>query len=1499
MGIIRKAWWSNKMSFARAATLSEKDAQALHETAEAFDSPIYTLQPYHGENGVEEAVDLLGGLYHYQTKLGLINNSESHVFEMWFDGERTKFCYIPENITTGESFREQMSEDYPNSNVRQSTEKYPTNNGEEKPDMFEPGRAIAGARFDLMKNPIFPIKNLDNGGFGTRSRGPTRDPYKDLIGPFTREEDCRCIYQLVFYPKQRGRFRQIRATHTAKNLRGQHAFLLDTRDATKDEKEAANTIEEQKSRDIFAVEMRVLVSAPTKQMANDRLSDLTNQIGNRYRTNQNQRLYAEPASSYVPGMNGRTAKQFGSTVLGREAEKRTNIECTPEELAGLAHLPSDDVQNQHVDWTSTKAGDPVPMGTPRFDWSGHDLDRMELTPHQEQEALMLKSGPGDPYWLGQGARKNTEAGVLPDVLKRHMFVGGATGFGKTTLLKNFFTQAIRRGTGALFYDPKADDARDFVSMVPEDRRDDLIYIEVGGDREQTVGFNFLEIPGDPDPESARMAEAVESMADDIEALVAQAGGSDEYWGPRMSRVVRNMARGMAKSGRNLTLLDMYYALIDEQGRQEYAQHLSDERIEWIVDYAARQLADMDDSDIEPLIGRLQQWVESDLMRSIVSHPESTFSVEQAVAEGKIIIVRDMTSTGGTAGQLIATALIRRIWSAVQNLDDPPMFYAILDEFDKVVSGQSSLAEILSLARSANLSIVPACQDLSNQLAGEEEIKNAILGQCQTFVNFNPQRQGEAKEMVTRHSEEVSAADLTNLPNFQFYFRTENERKELTYSYKVNSFPPIEEIVEEEAATEEEVDAMIENSLERYATQRMTSEQIRESSEFRAGGSPEEMAEAADAGKDEDTQRRDEMFAAVDRAQIRSEKVGEFVHHERVREAWETIASEDLGYLSQTANLIEESDDAYLEKQRRNGEVHARLTPAGREVAGLVQDTGSSGSGGGLDHRWVLSQSKLAYERMGYTVTLPTQGEGDGELPDGVGLMPVDPTSADNLSEMHDLESKLKTDFNEVYEYSGGRDISIEAETSTITKPMQTMTNLRKAMDVGMKCVFTTKDGSYNEAEIEDPENVPDHSSVFEYWARRGERIMYDDDLEDLIFARERNDDGELWYYNQSNDFMIDERREFVALRPARKGSETVWRDDGDEIVLADDSGEIYARFGGAKDLADPPVEAFPAYYEYDTDGEGQYHVQAGGEQQVFRTKDEMKAEWTPVVEPFIPDIEFTDENGEPNTPTAEDFEFVIFPDGNNEQYDEPMVYKHGEVVGPLLPEDMRMPSSVVSRDPDEVEASEADEASEASEPSEGTPASESTEASESPEEATDSTGDTDSESSPDSVSAESTENSTGSEDAEATESSQPTTDNMGSESSEDSLGSNEPSADETGTEATATDGSGGDVDEQGRDDPEATEASEDTTPTEESEDTQADSGSEGATISEPATTDESSEDSTQDEVSEDTTQGEDTTGNEDANDARDTDEESTDEGGKTFDLYPSDEDADTESGTGD
>ena len=161
--------------------------------------------------------------------------------------------------------------------------------------------------------------------------------------------------------------------------------------------------------------------------------------------------------------------------------------------------------------------------------------------------------------------------------------------GKTTLLVNYFRQIMQRGHGGLFFDPKGDDAADVVSLIPEDREDDLIYVDIGADSEYEIGFNFLEVPlRNPEIGTASTEAAIEGLADDLEALLAQSGAGGG-WHARMSGITRSVVRGLAQwqieTERDVTMLDMYYALLDEEGRQEYAGMMVGERIEWIEDPA--------------------------------------------------------------------------------------------------------------------------------------------------------------------------------------------------------------------------------------------------------------------------------------------------------------------------------------------------------------------------------------------------------------------------------------------------------------------------------------------------------------------------------------------------------------------------------------------------------------------------------------------------------------------------------------------------------------------------------------------------------------------------------------------------------------------------------------------------------------------------------------------------------------------------------------------------
>lgn len=109
--------------------------------------------------------------------------------------------------------------------------------------------------------------------------------------------------------------------------------------------------------------------------------------------------------------------------------------------------------------------------------------------------------PDQPRWIGVTEKDGKDVSLPYSLLFRHVFIGGLTGMGKSTLEKNIVQQHIYAGKGVCYIDPKGDDVLDILMAVPKERWDDVIFISPGSDAfRKQVGFNLLEThtdPGDP------------------------------------------------------------------------------------------------------------------------------------------------------------------------------------------------------------------------------------------------------------------------------------------------------------------------------------------------------------------------------------------------------------------------------------------------------------------------------------------------------------------------------------------------------------------------------------------------------------------------------------------------------------------------------------------------------------------------------------------------------------------------------------------------------------------------------------------------------------------------------------------------------------------------------------------------------------------------------------------------------------------------------------------
>jgi hypothetical protein len=921
----------------------------------------------------------------------------------------------------------------------------------------------------------------------------------------------------------------------------------------------------------------------------------------------------------------------------------------------------------------------------------------DVTFASKRARQMLAHGRWDsdaPIWLGIGTRRGRDVSIEQRSMFRHLACFGTTGYGKSTFQKNSFRQIAELGAGGCYIDPGGDDAEELLEILPEHRLDDVVWIEPGSTRGRVSGFNFLNtsIP----PESPQFEHAVESLVADFRHMLAASQG----WGARMDGVTASLIRASANTEYEFTPADLFYIIESAENSRRFAEAVRASGLELLAD-SADKIADVAENDpnaLEPLWRRFKDWVESPIARQFMSLRDSPIDIANAVADNKLIIVR-LGPEDEDLKQMIGTAIFRRIWSVIRaraemDRSERTPFYLFADEFDNLASQDGAIDTMLSESRKYRLSLFLSCQ-APRQI---QDVLPSLAANCDTWVSFSP---GSPKDSrIVANNIGMEPETLQRDTAYHIWLTLDmpdrGQSSEPFRAYTLPEFPPLR--------TRDERDEMIDEYLYDHGLPTQTAEEVRDSILIRGGEGALEQSGALgiDSMVTEENIPTDTILVCIFVAAVRASEDNDEtdpVTTDRVHEEFENRTGVEMTE-AKFSQQLEMEYGGHVE-ELKEGKEKVRLTGNGLTKL-FQQDTGSAENAGGPTHRRILRESFKTFLALGAAAYLPTQDS--GELPDGVADLPINPLAdATTDREYEALKETCETEYGRLYDLSDGKDIAIEAETTTLDKPKQTLTNLRKAVEQGKKCVFACKDGSYDPDNFEDEDDIPDHSSLFEYWPRRGERVIHytegsvqniSTDFDRLTFVNEtidptaedegdadgdddddNDEDDELApgriFYNEGEPMSLESG--VGALRP-KTASSMRWRErstgDADtdtEIVLEDKGGRgtIRARFETIEAVFDADREDVPAYYENTPDG---YVVHANGTQGTYDTKEAMKKDFKPIYPPFIPEREFTDASGDTRLPTADDFMFVVFPDDNNDEYDEPHIYEHGE-LRPLVPDE--------------------------------------------------------------------------------------------------------------------------------------------------------------------------------------------------------------------------------------
>jgi hypothetical protein len=415
--------------------------------------------------------------------------------------------------------------------------------------------------------------------------------------------------------------------------------------------------------------------------------------------------------------------------------RQTSV-LTSEELASIYHFPNKAISTPGIHWLNAK--------------------------RSAAPSNLATSG----LYLGRNAFRGISRPVFieRDDRRRHTYIIGKTGTGKTEFLKSMIMQDINNGEGCAVIDPHGDLVEDILKMIPPKRAEDVILFDPS-DTDRPMGFNMLE---------AETEQQKHFVVNSIIGLMYKLFDPNKTGiiGPRFEHAVRNaMLTVMYEKGS--TFIEVMRVLTDQNFVQEILPKVEDPIIRRYWTDQIAQTSDFHKSEVlDYITSKFGRFVTNKMIRNIIGQSDSAFNFRKVMDEQKILLINlSKGKIGEENASFLGLILVPKILVAamsrqdIVNKDDRKDFFLYVDEFQNFAT--PDFAQILSEARKYRLNLIVANQFIGQM---EEEIKNAIFGNVGTIASF---RVGVTDANYLQHEFQpiFSEQDLINVDKYNCYMRT--------------------------------------------------------------------------------------------------------------------------------------------------------------------------------------------------------------------------------------------------------------------------------------------------------------------------------------------------------------------------------------------------------------------------------------------------------------------------------------------------------------------------------------------------------------------------------------------------------------------------------------------------------------------------------------------------------------------------------------------------------
>ena len=497
-----------------------------------------------------------------------------------------------------------------------------------------------------------------------------------------------------------------------------------TKELTEKEREMLKKMEEKNSKSGLDVNLRIVVSSKDKERAKISFDNITSAYS--------EYSYYEYGNSFKPVIKKGQSNIIENFIYRRFMANQSFLLNT-QELASMYHFPLSKTETPNIDWLTSRTA-PAPNNIPK-------------------EGILLG--------------RNTFRGIETDIKikevdrRRHMYIIGKSGTGKSVLLNNLAIQDIEKGHGVCVMDPNGDLIEDVLNRIPPERAEDVIIFSPS-DIKRPIGLNLLEYdPRYPEQKTFVINEMI-GIFDKLYDLKATGG-------PMFEQYMRNaLLLIMDSPETGSTLMEVSKVLADEDFRRMKLRLCKNQTV---VDFWSKEaekaggeaaLANM----VPYITSKLTPFISNDMMMPIIGQQNSAFNFRDIMDNQKILMV-DLPkgAIGETNAYLLGMIIVGKILMAALSRTDIPQeqrkdFYLYIDEFQNFTT--NSICQILSEARKYALCLNIAHQYIGQLSKGQDtQIKDAVFGNVGTMISFRVGSE-DAGVLVKEFSPVFNEYDLVNV-----------------------------------------------------------------------------------------------------------------------------------------------------------------------------------------------------------------------------------------------------------------------------------------------------------------------------------------------------------------------------------------------------------------------------------------------------------------------------------------------------------------------------------------------------------------------------------------------------------------------------------------------------------------------------------------------------------------------------------------------------------------